>query len=375
MLRLAALMLSGLALGAAAPVQKGGSAADAARQRAMDRDENHAQAETAAQEIVRLRQQLVALGAAETAGQKTVGDKGARLAALNAAEADLAARMGKNQVELSRLLGALELYRRDPPPALLVSPKNATDAVNAAILMKAITPELERRAKVFAAEAKQLQTLRRNVVLANGALFTAESEGADRRTEIERLIAEKTALERGLDAKADAADADVQRLAAKARALGQLVRNLDGPDRAGDGLGEVRLTPPVQGAPVRRFNDPWPGQARSQGWSWKAQTGQVVLSPADGRIDYAGPLKGWGFVLILRLAGGYHLVLAGLDTANAKIGSEVSAGEPIGRMANTPSLSKDKESAAPELYLEVRKGETPVDPARWLDGTTARGGH
>jgi septal ring factor EnvC (AmiA/AmiB activator) len=379
-----ALLIAVLALpliGAAPPsaANKGASVADAARQRAMDRDEARAQAKTAAEEIVRLRQELIGLGAEEKTGEKTVGDRGVRLAALNAAEADLSARMGKNQVELARLLGALELYRRDPPPALLISPKNATDAVNAAILINAIRPELERRAKAFAAEARQLQTLRRNVVLANGALFTAESDVADRRTSIEQLIAQKSALERSLDANADQAGADVKRLAAEAKSLGQLVSGLDAREAQGGDAAALHLTAPVQGAPDRRFNDPWPGQARSEGWSWKTTPGAVVLTPADGRIDYAGPLKGWGLVLILRLAGDYHLVLAGLGAADGRIGSEVSAGEPIGHMAAALPVSKDK-AAFPELYLEVRKGETPVDPARWLDGTAAQrqlkaGGH
>jgi septal ring factor EnvC (AmiA/AmiB activator) len=366
-----ALLLASLLSIAAAP--KGAGVADQARQRAMDRDESRAQARTAAEEIVRLRQELVGIGAEEKSGEKTVGDRGARLAALNAAEADLSARMGKNQVELSRLLGALELYRRDPPPALLVSPKNAKDAVNAAILINAIRPELERRAKAFAAEARQLQTLRRNVVLANGRLFIAESDVADRRVRIEQLIAQKSALERTLDANADQANADVKRLAAQAKSLGQLVGGLDARESEGADAAELRLTAPAPGAPIRRFNDPWPGQARSEGWSWRTLPGAVVLTPADGRIDYAGPVKGWGLVLILRLNGGYHLVLAGLDTAHGRIGSEVSAGEPIGHMAAALPVSKDK-ATFPELYLEVRKGETPVDPARWLDGTTAHRG-
>jgi septal ring factor EnvC (AmiA/AmiB activator) len=100
-----------------------------------------------------------------------------------------------------------------------------------------------------------------------------------------------------------------------------------------------------------------------------------VLSPADGRVDYAGPLKGWGVVLILRLTGGYHLVLAGLGSSNARVGTAVAAGEPIGRMQTAPGAGKDKDQATSELYLEVRKGETPVDPARWLDRVTARGDH
>jgi septal ring factor EnvC (AmiA/AmiB activator) len=372
MRRTLSLLLLALPLIAAAP--RAASLADAARQRAMDRDESRAQAQNAADDIVRLRQELLALGAAQIHGERIVGDRGARLAALNAAEADLSSRMGKNQVSLTRLLGALELYRRDPPPALLISPENATDAVNAAILMRAAAPELERRARAFAAEAKQLQALRRQVVLASGDLFTAESDVADRRTQIEGLIAQKTAMERRLVADATDADRDVQRLAARAKSLGQLVGDLS-PHNAQAGEGDdLHLTSPVQAAPTRRFGDPWPGRSRSEGWAWDASPGLQIPSPADGRVDYAGPLKGWGLVLILRLADGYHLVLAGLGRIEAPVGAEVSRGEPIGRMATPQPMSKDKNPATSELYLEVRKGDQPVDPARWLGQTAAKNG-
>ena len=60
--------------------------------------------------------------------------------------ADLARRRG----ELSKLLGALALYRRQPPPALLVSPDKARDAVRGAILARSLTPGLTRRAQALA---------------------------------------------------------------------------------------------------------------------------------------------------------------------------------------------------------------------------------
>jgi septal ring factor EnvC (AmiA/AmiB activator) len=341
----------------------------------MDRDEARAGAQTAAQEIARLRQELIAVGARQNAGDKTLAQKGSRLAALNAAEADLSARMGRNQSALSRLLGALEVYGKDPPPALLVSPHNAVDAVNAAILMNAIAPSLEQKAASFSRELHELQGLRRRVLLADQDVFAVESEAGERRADIRRLIAQKTALQTRLTQGADGADADVRRLARQARALGELVQGLEssGGPAAGEGL--LGLIAPAPGAPVRRFKDPWPGQARSEGWSWRVGAGQSVRAPADGRVDYAGPLKGWGLVVILRVSDGYHLVLAGLGSASVPVGGAVTAGEPIGRMAGSGALSKDGRGAPSELYLEVRKGETPVDPARWLTRTTARGGH
>jgi septal ring factor EnvC (AmiA/AmiB activator) len=83
----------------------------------------------------------------------------------------------------------------------------------------------------------------------------------------------------------------------------------------------------------------------------------VVVSPTAARVDYAGPLKDWGLVLILR-SGADHLVLAGLSRVDVDTGMSVAAGEPVGRAgAGSPR---------PEVYLEVRHGVTPVDPAKWF---------
>ena len=85
-------------------------------------------------------------------------------------------------------------------------------------------------------------------------------------------------------------------------------------------------------------------------------------APADGAIDYAGGLKGWGVVVIERLGGAYHLVLAGLETAGVRPGQMVKAGDLVGRMA--PANPGD-------LYFEIRKNGAPVDPASWLKDARA----
>jgi len=68
--------------------------------------------------------------------------------------------------------------------------------------------------------------------------------------------------------------------------------------------------------------------------------------------------------LILRLAGGYHLVLAGLDRTSVSVGQSVAAGEAVGWMADGRQSSGRQTTR--ELYLEVREQGSPVDPARWL---------
>jgi septal ring factor EnvC (AmiA/AmiB activator) len=81
-------------------------------------------------------------------------------------------------------------------------------------------------------------------------------------------------------------------------------------------------------------------------------------------VEYAGPVEGWGSVLILRLAGGYHLVLGGLDVSLVSRGQSVAAGRPVGRMANAAVLGIG--SLPPDLIMEVRRNGDPVDPARLM---------
>src|SRR5258706_12349708 len=114
---------------------------------------------------------LAVAGAAlaqDRVAQDRVGEARRTLGQLNEHEIELAQKIGANRGELARLLGALQLFGRDPPPALLVNPGDAKGAVRAAILIPAITPKLEGRARAFAAEAADLAKARRAAAQANG---------------------------------------------------------------------------------------------------------------------------------------------------------------------------------------------------------------
>src|SRR5689334_25113826 len=98
---------------------------------------------------------------------------------LNATETELSADQSKNEHQLARLLSVLEQLKRDPPPALLVSPQDAKDAVRAAILVKAMTPELQVRAQAYASGASEVMRQRRLAAVQSEALFERESLAAD----------------------------------------------------------------------------------------------------------------------------------------------------------------------------------------------------
>jgi len=299
-------------------------------------------------EIQDLRTELDRLDHARIAAGTDVDAKRARLESLNSRENVILASLGNNRQRLSLLLSALQLFRRDPPPALLVSPNDARDAVRAAILIRAMTPELQHRAEAYARQAVAVGTLRREAAAASAELFTAESVVADRKGEIERLIIEKTQLERAYAQEALTQQNELRTLGALTDGLGRV-----------EASGPLVLRRPASGDVVRRFGQEMPAGGKSPGLTVRTEKGASVTAPAAGTVEYAGALNGWGAVLILRSQGAYHIVVAGLDQITASPGQSVAAGAPIGKMP-------DHVSSEPELYLEVRENGAPADPERWL---------
>jgi septal ring factor EnvC (AmiA/AmiB activator) len=243
------------------------------------------------------------------------------------AESQLSAEQARNMSQLARLLSVVEQLRRDPPPALLTPPEDARDAVRATIMVRALTPELQNRTRAYAREAGEMMRRRRLAAVASEAAFTSDS------------------------ARADAQPAPAE---AVAPLRGPLLAS-----RAGPSAPPERLLAPVAGQLTRRFGERAPGGDRSDGLSWAAANGARVSSPASGVVQYVGPLKGWGMILILRLTGGYHLVLAGLAQASVAAGQSVAPGQPVGWMP-------DGRQSSAELYLEIRNRGAPVDPGRWM---------
>ena len=315
-------------------------------------------------DLAELRAELVRLGRDQTAGEGDAAVRRARLRALDVRETRLRAATGGNRVRLARLLGALQLYQRDPPPPLFVHAGRARDAARAAVLMKTVAPELRARGQALNRRAEAMRRIRRELLLAGESLLLAESDLAERRVDIDALQDRQASLEQRLPGVV-AAEARARALAGEAGSLGELVGELRGANRTPALAAPLALRAPVQGELVRRFGERAAGvsgraAARNTGLSWRATGSAEVLSPAAGRVDYVGPLKGYGLVVILTPSERFHLVLSGLDQAAAGAGRTVLAGEPIGRMA---------EGRSSELYLEVREGGEPVDPARWLTRT------
>ncbi|MDE2335604.1 MAG: peptidoglycan DD-metalloendopeptidase family protein, partial [Rhodospirillales bacterium] len=133
---------------------------------------------------------------------------------------------------------------------------------------------------------------------------------------------------------------------------------------AGPGLkpGAGKPWLPVAGAVVRNWGDATPA-GPAVGLSIRAAPNARVVSPCSGLVDFAAPFRGYGKLVILDCGGGWHFVLAGFATLQAREGVHVNRGQPLGAMAAWDPRSGQP---APLLYVELRHPTSPVDPTPYL---------
>lgn len=355
-----------------------------------------------------LTAQLVAAGARVDATSEDVHLLEDRLQELFASEEAIRARLDGQDQTISTLLSALQRISANPPPAIIVDPRDALGSARAAMLLSALLPQLRAEAETVTADLEALaevkaeadaeaRVLRANlaalheerlriatVIEARRAgvdwlseeLILEEAQAqalADRAASLERLI---SGLETRLEA-VSAADA-----ASRAAAQGQPLPALDpetiaiafaDADRTEPALplGAARgyLSAPVAGGITARTfgaSDGFGGTAR--GLSVVTAPGAPVHTPADGWVAYAGDFLNYGQILVLNAGQDYTILLAGLDAVSVEEGQFLRMGEVVGTMgtdAFAQSLATGSGADEPTLYIELREGGEPINPAGW----------
>jgi murein DD-endopeptidase MepM/ murein hydrolase activator NlpD len=108
--------------------------------------------------------------------------------------------------------------------------------------------------------------------------------------------------------------------------------------------------------------DPFTGRlAFHSGIDYAAPRGTTVLSAGAGTVTFVGQISGYGNVVEVTHASGLVTRYGHLSGFIAKEGQNVSTGTPIARVGSTGR------STGPHLHFEIRRGETAVNPARYLE--------
>lgn len=251
-------------------------------------------------------------------------------------------------------------------------------AVRASIVARALAPAYqaeEQRHGQALALARHDETV---ITTEQSVLADAQAAIAQERGEIVTMLAQRRSAQTQLARDATAAERRVRQLAAEARSLRELAQRVQASSRrrqtttpapSGPSVIPAAWIAPAQGQITRRYGARDAGGPAAQGVTVRTNSGAQVVSPAAGEVAYAGSFRSYGNVLILNLDGGYALVLTGMDTIGVRVGETVRAGQTVGQMTETAA-------SAPDLYVEVRRGDQPVDPGRWLNarGLTAEAG-
>lgn len=102
------------------------------------------------------------------------------------------------------------------------------------------------------------------------------------------------------------------------------------------------------------------GSALKSGIEIKAKPEDEVEAVAGGRVVHTDTYEGYGKVVIIDHADGYHTLYGNLSEVSLEKGNIVIQGSVVGKTRMSKTLN------APTLYFEIRYNGRPVDPMDWL---------
>lgn len=355
-------------------------------------------------QLTQLRQQEVAAAQSAQAHEMALTRLDRQLATLMREQKIKTKELARRRNEQAQLLTALLRLARDPPSGLAFAEGKPIDLLRGGILMSAALPPLVERSNLLGIELRTLADLRSQIEEAEARHHVENVALSQEEGRIQNLIATKAALQQQLLQSASASARRTAALAAQAHDLKDLIERADalerqreaevakeraarqalrtrsssrnGPEVAAAGSSPALLGPlrppvtrpfsqahgrmvyPAAGTVVVSFGATQTTGATSRGITIETRPGAQVVAPYDGRVEFAGPFKGYGQILIIGHGAGYHSVLAGLGRIESSVGQWLVAGEPVGTMPAG--------EAKPRLYLELRQGGQPINPLPWL---------
>lgn len=330
------------------------------------------------------KERLAALGRAAQAQEATLQALRTDLRFLVERQQVLEALMEADADKSRAVLAALLRIERAPRAAALAHPGGVVAAARAGRTLSTFAPDLAREAARIRTAIEKLSDVRTRRDTAStearsslAALQAARGEVADlirRDRTTANLPAEVVARLRD---EGDALARSAANLRALAAALPDIVddSNTDSKTRPlSMRAARGALIVPVEGDKIAGFGDKQSGIAL-EGVQISAPSYAEIYAPWSGVIRFSGQYGTYGGVVILEPEPDILIVLAGLAAFYREAGEVILAGEPLGSLGGPPPQDKEflitdesaiEATARETLYIEVRQGGVPEDPARWF---------
>jgi septal ring factor EnvC (AmiA/AmiB activator) len=321
-----------------------------------------------------LKRRLIATAARVQGLEEESLRLGADIARLSKDDEVMSASFRRQRAQVAALLAVLERVQHDLPPVMAIRADDALAGAHVSMLLGAGLPRLYGAAAELSRQLDLLRRTRADLVSRREEAVRNATALAGARDSLDQLLATKSQ-------QAGQAGAQYAELASRLQVVADQAANLEALLRK---VALLRSTPstqnlmivaapavsahqklqrgtflrPVTGNMVGGDGEA-AGAPRAPGVSFLAPPSAQVVAPADSKVLFAGPYHKTGQVLILQMTGGYDLVLAGLERVDVRMGDQLLAGEPVGRMP--------RNSAETRLYFELRENGKGVNPAPWLE--------
>ncbi len=349
---------------------------------------------TLEKEAQEISSRLIALAAKSQNGETRISVGEEKIGQLDARQKQLAAKLTSRRDALGELLVGLQRLDRNPPPPLIVHPRDVLAAIRSATLFGAIIPAIKSETTTLRRDLVVLKNVRASLLTAQKDLKNETVSLASVRAELRALLERKKSFVRKSRAQLATEKKRTAALVAKAKNLSQLLARIKDEKIAAEKLktkaerkaqaalrvkklqpkiaftrARGRLSFPARGIVLRRYAQKNQLGQALQGMALGTRKQAQVIAPASGVVEFAGEFRSYGQLLILNVGEGYRMLLGGLGRIDVTTGQQVYAGEPVGLMGDNAArgtlIASALDVRQPVLYIEFRKNGGPVDPSPW----------
>ena len=229
------------------------------------------------------------------------------------------------------------------------------DYVLASAVLSGVSQQFDNEIKKASQQLDELERIRDKRSIEKEKLDRSAKKYSLEKKALDKLLKTRSAQNEKLKSQQAALQKKLRALSERAKNISELSAGVGSSEMSQDArFSKRKLNLPVRGRVMVRFGEKTALGLTSDGWRIKTRGDILVTAPADGIVKFADTFRGFGRVVIISHKNGYNTVMTNMGRLDVVPNQEVLAGEPVGRM------SADKS----EMYLEVRRGNKAVDPAR-----------
>ncbi len=307
--------------------------------------------QTSEREISKTKKQLVKAADKVSSLEEQRAEMARKIAELDAQRDKITADMEKNRGRIADATASILFVASHP--------NFDTDSMRDYVLMSAVlsgtAQRLDEEIATAEQQVKELEKIRNARAIEKEKLDRTAKKYTNEKKELDKLLKTRNAQNEKLKNEHSALQKKLDDLSARAKSISELSAGVGSSEMSSDAhFSRRKLNLPVRGRVVVRFGEKTALGLNSDGWRVRTRGDALVMAPADGVVKFADSFRGFGKVVIMSHKNGYNTVMTNLGNIDVALGQDVLAGEPIGRM------NPDK----PEMYLEVRRGNSAVDPSR-----------